>query len=39
MGQNAGEFYGLHMISVDSKGVIYTAVFGGERVQKFVPVK
>ena len=40
MGQNAGQFYGLHMISVDSKGVIYTGeVFGGERVQKFVPVK
>jgi len=40
MGQNAGQFYGLHMIAVDSKGVIYTGeVFGGERVQKFVPVK
>ena len=40
MGENAGQFYGLHMISVDSKGVIYTGeVFGGERVQKFVPVK
>jgi hypothetical protein len=25
---------------VDSKGIIYTGeVFGGERVQKFVPVK
>ena len=40
MGENAGQFYGLHMISVDSKGVIYTGeVFGGERVQKFVPAK
>jgi DNA-binding beta-propeller fold protein YncE len=40
MGQNAGQFYGLHMIAVDSKGIIYTGeVFGGERVQKFVPVK
>ncbi|HET6142384.1 MAG TPA: hypothetical protein VFE02_02670 [Candidatus Acidoferrales bacterium] len=40
MGQNAGQFYGLHMISVDSKGNIYTGeVFGGERVQRFVPVK
>jgi DNA-binding beta-propeller fold protein YncE len=40
MGQNAGQFYGLHMIAVDSKGTIYTGeVFGGERVQKFVPVK
>jgi hypothetical protein len=40
MGQNAGQFFGLHMIAVDSKGVIYTGeVFAGERVQKFVPAK
>ena len=40
MGQNAGQFYGLHMIATDSKGNIYTGeVFGGERVQRFVPVK
>jgi hypothetical protein len=40
MGQNAGQFYGLHMISTDSKGTIYTGeVFGGERVQKFVQAK
>lgn len=40
MGQNAGQFYGLHMISVDTKGDIYTGeVFGGERVQRFLPVK
>jgi hypothetical protein len=40
MGQNAGQFYGLHMIAVDSKGDIYTGeVFGGERVQRFVPTK
>jgi sugar lactone lactonase YvrE len=40
MGQNAGQFFGLHMIAVDSKGVIYTGeVFGGERVQRFLPVK
>jgi sugar lactone lactonase YvrE len=40
MGQNAGQFFGLHMIEVDSKGNIYTGeVFGGERVQRFVPVK
>jgi hypothetical protein len=40
MGENAGQFYGLHMIAVDSKGNIYTGeVFGGERVQRFVPVK
>jgi DNA-binding beta-propeller fold protein YncE len=40
MGQNAGQFYGLHMIAVDSKGDIYTGeVFGGERVQRFLPAK
>ena len=40
MGQNAGQFYGLHMIATDSKGNIYTGeVFGGERVQRFVPTK
>ena len=40
MGENGGQFYGLHMISVDSKGIIYTGeVFGGERVQRFIPVK
>jgi sugar lactone lactonase YvrE len=40
MGENAGQFYGLHMIAVDSKGNIYTGeVFGGERVQRFVPAK
>ncbi len=40
MGQNAGQFFGLHMIATDSKGIIYTGeVFYGERVQKFVPVK
>ena len=40
MGDNGGQFYGLHMIAVDSKGTIYTGeVFAGERVQRFVPVK
>jgi len=40
MGENGGQFYGLHMIAVDSKGNIYTGeVFSGERVQRFVPVK
>jgi hypothetical protein len=40
MGENAGQWYGLHMIAVDSKGVIYTGeVFAGERVQRFLPVK
>src|SRR5215475_2186728 len=39
MGENGGQFFGLHMIAVDSKGVIYTGeVFNGERVQRFVPV-
>ena len=40
MSQNGGQFMGLHMIAVDSKGNIYTGeVFAGERVQRFVPVK
>jgi len=40
MGQNGGQFFGLHMIAVDSKGTIYTGeVFNGERVQRFLPVK
>jgi hypothetical protein len=40
MGQNSGQFFGLHMIAVDTKGNIYTGeVFGGERVQRFLPVK
>ena len=39
LGENAGEFYGLHMIDVDSQGNIYTGeVFSGERAQRFVPV-
>ena len=38
MGDNGGQFYGLHMIAVDSGGNIYTGeVFAGERVQRFVP--
>ena len=38
MGDSGGEFYGLHMISVDSQGNIYTGeVQQGERVQRFVP--
>jgi hypothetical protein len=40
MGENGGEFFGLHMIAVDSKGDIYTGeVFAGERVQRFVPAR
>jgi hypothetical protein len=39
MGENGGQFFGLHMIAVDSKGTIYTGeVFAGERVQRFLPV-
>jgi hypothetical protein len=38
MGDSGGQFYGLHMIAVDTKGNIYTGeVFAGERVQRFVP--
>jgi sugar lactone lactonase YvrE len=37
MGENGGQFFGLHMVAVDSQGVIYTGeVFAGERVQRFV---
>jgi DNA-binding beta-propeller fold protein YncE len=40
MGENGGQFFGLHMIAVDTKGDIYTGeVFAGERVQRFLPVK
>jgi hypothetical protein len=40
MGENGGQFFGLHMIAVDSKGDIYTGeVFAGERVQRFLPLK
>ena len=39
-GQNGGQFFGLHMIAVDSKGNIYTGeVQNGERVQRFVLAK
>lgn len=39
MGENGGQFFGLHMIASDSKGNIYTGeVFNGERVQRFVPM-
>ena len=37
-GESGGQFFGLHMIATDSKGLIYTGeVFAGERVQRFVP--
>jgi DNA-binding beta-propeller fold protein YncE len=36
MGENGGQFFGLHMIATDSKGNLYTGeVFNGERVQRF----
>ena len=38
MGENGGQFFGLHMIAVDPRGNVYTGeVFQGERVQRFVP--
>jgi len=38
MGENGGQFFGLHMIAVDPSGNVYTGeVFQGERVQRFVP--
>jgi hypothetical protein len=38
MSDAGGQFYGLHMIAVDSEGNIYTGeVQQGERVQRFVP--
>jgi DNA-binding beta-propeller fold protein YncE len=40
MGENGGQWFGLHMIAVDSKGNVYTGeVFAGERVQRFVPAE
>jgi hypothetical protein len=39
MSDSGGQFFGLHMIDVDSQGNIYTGeVQNGERVQRFVPV-
>jgi DNA-binding beta-propeller fold protein YncE len=38
MGENGGQWFGLHMIAIDTQGNIYTGeVFNGERVQRFVP--
>ena len=40
MGENGGQWFGLHMIAMDSQGNIYTGeVFNGERVQRFVPAE
>ena len=37
-GENGGQWFGLHMIAVDSQGNVYTGeVYNGERVQRFVP--
>lgn len=37
LGENGGQFFGLHMIATDSKGTLYTGeVFNGERVQRFL---
>ena len=37
---DGGQFFGLHMIAVDSGGSIYTGeVFTGQRVQRFVPAE
>ncbi len=37
MGENGGQFFGLHMIAVDSDGYIYTGEVDSFRVQRFVP--
>ncbi len=40
MSDSGGQFFGLHMIAVDSDGNIYTGeVQQGERVQRFVPAE
>ena len=37
MGENGGQWFGLHVIASDSQGNIYTGeVFDGERVHRFV---
>ena len=37
-GHNAGEFYGVHNIAIDSHGNVYTTeVFEGKRIQKWTP--
>jgi DNA-binding beta-propeller fold protein YncE len=39
-GENGGQWFGLHMIAVDSQGNVYTGeVYNGERVQRFVPAE
>ena len=38
MGEAGGQFFGLHMIAVDSEGFIYTGEVDSFRVQRFAPV-
>ena len=38
-GGHEGQFWGIHHLSVDSKGNLYTAEVYGGRAQKFVPKK
>jgi len=37
MGENGGQFLGLHMLAVDSEGFIYTGEVDSFRVQRFAP--
>ena len=37
IGEAGGQFFGLHMIAVDSEGFIYTGEVDSFRVQRFVP--
>ena len=37
MGEAGGQFFGLHMIAVDSEGYIYTGEVDSFRVQRFAP--
>ena len=39
MGENGGQFFGLHMIAVDSQGNVYTGEVDSFRVQRFVPAE
>ena len=39
MGEAGGQFFGLHMIAVDTEGNIYTGEVDSFRVQRFVPAE
>jgi len=39
MGENGGQFFGLHMIAVDSDGYVYTGEVDSFRVQRFAPAE